>query len=807
MSNKLAKWLLLLALTTPGIYAQSTVTATITDSDSTAWSSLNGYNAPYTITLVSSTGTAVPAGQAFVSATGATVTTSFTGNLSSSGALSVSLYNNSAITPANTQWQFHFCPATSSPVCTTTSLTISTSGSISTQLSAATVAPRLGGGQGSFAYADVEVAGVTNNTYYNITTPACRYYGSSWGACGAGTGATLPFPGLVYATSAAGGTTATSSQVQTALGAGVYDAYGLAQPNPNIFYISTNCSGQTHCFTAKADVQWVNDASWSNTGTSITTGSGDPAFACPGGTYPCSSGGDVGKIEYGTSNCSSTNGYINCLLEVPQGTITSITSAHVAVVSVAATNSSAGNASWFAWGTQDDSSAMTAAMTAVLAAGGGEIDLPCGSMFIQNAPFIVSSPHKQPITIRGCANTYLMPTPNFSQATCLAYGASTTNTGCIFSDWETTATSIGVAEQSPYVYDHLYDFHVWGLGQDGTSLTARYTAISGQNIYAQNVEIIGWLSAMTAASPTSCAWDISSSMLINSYGWSATYCGVAVEGDSVTANPTQIINGFYGIPGVGMYINGFGTGNGTHIMSYAAQFACSGASGGCTPSATLNGVVITGRGAIWRSYGDEMSGVSMEPNGSNENATYAYLEGARPFLNAGLTLYSSIPSGVVWAHNSVISTLNVGAAYYYDEGGNTVSTVTAVPTHVFGSSSVTGTAAAASNITASTGWGTSGAAGNGISNVSGTSRRAQFEVTAAGTPTSNPTITYTFPTGTLSPWYYAPLCTMTQVAGTGASLTPVIVGTISTTSALFTVTGTPAAASTYYFQISCSYND
>lgn len=54
--------------------------------------------------------------------------------------------------------------------------------------------------------------------------------------------------------------------------------------------------------------------------------------------------------------------------------------------------------------------------------------------------------------------------------------------------------------------------------------------------------------------------------------------------------------------------------------------------------------------------------------------------------------------------------------------------------------SINGTALAASNITPSTGWGTTGAAGNGVSAVSGATVSESFTITAAGTPGASPTI-------------------------------------------------------------------
>jgi hypothetical protein len=118
---------------------------------------------------------------------------------------------------------------------------------------------------------------------------------------------------------------------------------------------------------------------------------------------------------------------------------------------------------------------------------------------------------------------------------------------------------------------------------------------------------------------------------------------------------------------------------------------------------------------------------------------------------------------------------------------------------VFGTSSITGTAALAANITPSAGWGTTGAAGNGVSAVSGNTKLIQFTITAAGTPAASPQVTVTFPTAFL----VAPICRLTQVGGTNFTdvTNPVVSTGPSTTTVTFTLAGTPVAAHTYTFQL------
>jgi hypothetical protein len=188
MRNWVAGLALLLA-SLSGFAQTSTITAQVIDSDAVAWQSINGFSAPYTITLMNtSTGKPVPQGNAFRADTGATVTVAYTGNMDGTGSLSVVLDNTSNITPMATQWQFKVCPAVSAGKCLTAMLPINGTQSLSAQLSALAVPPRLGGGVGNYAYIDGEVATVPNSSYYNIASQVLRCYGQSWSNCGNSSG-------------------------------------------------------------------------------------------------------------------------------------------------------------------------------------------------------------------------------------------------------------------------------------------------------------------------------------------------------------------------------------------------------------------------------------------------------------------------------------------------------------------------------------------------------------------------------------------------------------------------------------------
>jgi hypothetical protein len=158
-------------------YGQTTtVTATVTDSQGTAWAS-----APYSIIWAGQGNPSTTAGQSF--------TLKYTGTTNSSGALSVAgVTDVKYIAPSGSLWNVCVTSATSSPAtyCITASIT-GTTMSLSTPLSAAVVPPSITGGAQTWAYADTEVSAFAGNQYYRTSDGTFRCYTSSWGAClGAG---------------------------------------------------------------------------------------------------------------------------------------------------------------------------------------------------------------------------------------------------------------------------------------------------------------------------------------------------------------------------------------------------------------------------------------------------------------------------------------------------------------------------------------------------------------------------------------------------------------------------------------------
>ena len=150
------------------------VTATLTDSDSTVWA-----NATCTVQVYSPTNpamfgtTVIPVGPQACSVNG-------------SGVLSTSIYNTSTATPTGVQYQFSICSKTSAP-CSSFNTPIVAANSTSV-LSALLVAPRFNTNFAfAYGYNDTEaIAGTPGSTYYEIGTGPRNWTGSAWASGGGG---------------------------------------------------------------------------------------------------------------------------------------------------------------------------------------------------------------------------------------------------------------------------------------------------------------------------------------------------------------------------------------------------------------------------------------------------------------------------------------------------------------------------------------------------------------------------------------------------------------------------------------------
>lgn len=166
----------LIALITPALGQSMSVTATLTDSDSTVWANgtcsiqlYNGQSIGYQYN-----GVAVPIAP--------------TCAINGSGVLSATMYNTSTMSPVAAQYQLNICSNTSAP-CSSFLTTVTTTNQTSA-FSALLVAPRFSAVYGSYGYTDVEVKNaVAGVYYYNVTLGVIRQFnGTSWATIGAGSG-------------------------------------------------------------------------------------------------------------------------------------------------------------------------------------------------------------------------------------------------------------------------------------------------------------------------------------------------------------------------------------------------------------------------------------------------------------------------------------------------------------------------------------------------------------------------------------------------------------------------------------------
>ena len=182
----LAIFLLLCASCAPA--QTSNVTATITDSDGQTWN-----NGTYSISFVPSTTNSAPPIW-----NGSPMTTAqkgpYTGTLSGTGVLTVSLPDNSFITPPNSQWAFTLCSNTSAPCSTVTLIVTGAAPNLSTTLSQGVKAPRFSATLNAYGYLDGEVfpIPVPGGRYFNVNSLLGRLWnGSAWINEGSG-GTTTP---------------------------------------------------------------------------------------------------------------------------------------------------------------------------------------------------------------------------------------------------------------------------------------------------------------------------------------------------------------------------------------------------------------------------------------------------------------------------------------------------------------------------------------------------------------------------------------------------------------------------------------
>lgn len=188
----------------------TTVTATVTDSDGTLWA--NG-----TVTAQFVPNPSQPNVNIY-NINGTPLSTAVLNqgpiSLGSPGAFSLSVYDNTKITPVGSQWQFTVCPLAQSKCGIATTAVSGTTQSITALVDAAIPAPRFNAVAGAYGYANVEaiLAYPVGGTYWSVPNQVQMYWnGTSWvvGALpggivctGSGSAQVCTFPGNLNVTGA-----------------------------------------------------------------------------------------------------------------------------------------------------------------------------------------------------------------------------------------------------------------------------------------------------------------------------------------------------------------------------------------------------------------------------------------------------------------------------------------------------------------------------------------------------------------------------------------------------------------------------
>jgi hypothetical protein len=242
---------LLAATVVPGLQAQSTsVSGQITDAGSQAWD--NGTfqflfvpNPQYPASQYTWTGGAFNPNQPI------------TGTMNGSGAYSVSIPSNTAISPINSQWLVKFCPQANPAQCYTTAA-VTITGSTQT-LNATPPAIQVQPGALSVAYSDSEIVGfVEGSIYWNVTIPALRIYDQgAWVTVGSGGGGggTVTSVSCVSGCTVANPTTTPAITV-TAGGSGTVTSFSSGNLSPLFTTsVATATSTPALSFTASTAAQ------------------------------------------------------------------------------------------------------------------------------------------------------------------------------------------------------------------------------------------------------------------------------------------------------------------------------------------------------------------------------------------------------------------------------------------------------------------------------------------------------------------------------------------------------------------------
>ena len=556
-------------------------------------------------------------------------------------------------------------------------------------------------------------------------------------------------------------------------------------------------------FGVIADTSWVVDAVYNTAqttcgsgtglpaGTCVTISSTDPPFVCPGGGFPCTSGGDAGKLDHGTYNCSDANPGA-CIEAVPQGTIVKVWDSTHVQVSVAATHSSVNsgsNGSNFAWGSAGNQAKLATASTYMLNNPGTALSLPCGTA--SNAPSAPVSGGSGAIGIDGVTGTaFSLPLHLYPVGIFGCPGGGTLFIGLTSNPapqrFLLSSFTIGAFHTGVGGGDQFKDFTFWGLGVDtGSGLGGNegWITISGPALVS-NVWVIGWF------------WNLSNAFTFNGF---LLNNGTAINSGSYTGGnfPCSISSSAFPVKLTGAVCGGSNSPGLTISGSGGAGFASSGVIVDNSllygTTSAIYGVVNTASVPVTL-QGNTIGGISQ----TGSSILNLIGNGIDRFTNNAPFAISNA-GGTIIAQGNIINGdanafLNQSSGSFIDNCGNKISNLT-TPTITggtfVGNCSSSGTVPVTGNFALTNAT---------FSSVTGTDQR-HFTLNITASAAAAITIVYTFPTA----FNVAPgSCKAQDVGGTNPLLT--FSNSVAQTTTAVTFLSSAAAVNTDTVQVAIDCN-
>ena len=567
-------------------------------------------------------------------------------------------------------------------------------------------------------------------------------------------------------------------------------------PNPSAIIVSQHCGTQTNCYQVVADVKVSRQSSIHN---------GLSALTCPdcGFVNAAAPAGDVNKIyvfrEEPVACCSTTQ----WKRIVAQGTITAVGSSTTATLSGTATAdclpSGGSPLCNFAYGTADDTAQIQAATQAAY----GTAGLTCPSLKMDFAGYYFFSANPfayTPPTISSCTGTY---GPDAYQTGPSLSGEGMQGTVGIPLDGiaYTSACNPGCVSFPQGSYPHEMGFD--GLGDPVSGVTIQQSLVAAIGVTGpcageadmREVMVAGWAPLATGPAiyvSNTCGGSYIEHNIVQSSG--SIGIEINVDGHVVnfknnvawgeTGANVQVVGGGGGILNdegtYGAETSGGGADGIYFANTNALTYNCKGSEYGLDSSGIGGGYAVIEQGNAMVANWD---GCHISVPSNTTGTTHAFF--SQNIYTSGLIVnnFSNTAVTATGLHNQL---WNTQATYTLvnDKGGNTFqdgSVGDSLSGMWFGSASVTGVAIATSNFALTT-CGT--VTPSTVTAAAGGTQSGNFTITYGGTPGTACTVTYTFPTTTLSPFFVAPQCTFTVLGGTNPVIPTLTNGTISTTSAV-----------------------